>query len=333
MATITTAILAETRQLRPLNILHDLPAVADLVEACFAGTLDADGRRYLQQMRRAGKDNSFLRWATTMVETASMPLSGYVWEQDGQVVGNVSLIPHRQGSKRVYLIANVAVRPELRRRGIGRALTTVALEHARERHADEIWLHVRDDNPGAIALYEQLGFVAHHRRTTWLANPDRGVRLNDLGMTVGARQGRDWREQEHWLRRAYPDGTAWYQALPWLSLRPGLGPSLYRLFLDAEVRQWAVREDGHLLGTLSWQAIYGQSDRLWLAATVTGGERAVTALLLNARRQLSWRRSLTLDFPAGEYADPIRMAGFEARRTLVWMRIDETSAVARRTSI
>src|SRR5512139_298345 len=96
-------------QLRLLNILRDLPSVADLVETCFADTMDADGHRYVQQMRRAGRDNAFLRWAVSAAETASMPLSGYVWEEDGQIIGNVSLIPFRKTSKKNYLIANVAV--------------------------------------------------------------------------------------------------------------------------------------------------------------------------------------------------------------------------------
>ncbi len=152
MAAITIPLLAETPQLRPLNILHDLPAVADLIEKCFASTMDAEGRSYLQQMRRAGRDNSFLRWAASAVETASMPLSGYVWEENGQIIGNVSLIPHHHKRKKYYLIANVATHPDHRRRGIGRALTEVAIRHARARNSSEIWLHVRDDNPGAIAL-------------------------------------------------------------------------------------------------------------------------------------------------------------------------------------
>ena len=87
MAAITTPIPAQTPQMRPLNILRDLPGVAELVEKCFADTIDPEGRRYLQQMRRAGQDNAFLRWASRTVETASMPLSGYVWDPKAQEKG------------------------------------------------------------------------------------------------------------------------------------------------------------------------------------------------------------------------------------------------------
>ena len=46
----------ETGNVRPLNVLRDLPRVADLIELCFASSMDSDGRTYIQQMRRASKD-------------------------------------------------------------------------------------------------------------------------------------------------------------------------------------------------------------------------------------------------------------------------------------
>lgn len=325
MATLNTPVLAQTPQLRPLNILRDLPAVADLVETCFAATLDSDGRRYIQQMRKAGSDNVFLRWATTAVETVSMPLSGYVWEENGEIVGNVSLIPYRGRGKRIYLIANVAVRPDYRRRGIGRALTVAAMHHACQKRADEIWLHVRDDNPGAIALYLSLGFCERARRTTWQAVPDRGACLDGLGVTVEGRLLRDWNEQQAWLQQAYPEHLTWYQSMPWLSLRPGLLPSFYRMFLDFETRHWTVHDGGRLLAALAWQAGAGNCDRLWLAAPPDGCGRAVTALLIHARRQLAWRQRLLLDYPADVHAASIEAAGFQAQRTLLWMQWNETS--------
>ena len=97
-----TTILAQPPQLRPLNILRDLPGVADLVEKCFADTMDSEGRRYLQQMRRAGQDNVFMRWASNAVESVSMPLSGYVWEENSEIIGNVSLIPYRDTKKKIF---------------------------------------------------------------------------------------------------------------------------------------------------------------------------------------------------------------------------------------
>jgi ribosomal protein S18 acetylase RimI-like enzyme len=332
MVAIATPILAETPQLRPLNIVRDLPAVADLVEKCFADTMDADGRRYIQQMRRSSQDNAFLRWASTAVETTAMPLSGYVWVEDGAVVGNVSLIPFRREGRKYYLVANVAVRPEYRRRGIGRVLTVAALHHARQKRADEIWLHVRDDNPGAIELYRSLGFVEQARRTNWQAKPDRNACPDGPGVTFSSHSARDWPRQEAWLHRLHPDLLAWYHPIPWTALRPGFGPALYRFFLETESRNWAVRSGSQLEAALTWQPGYGQTDRLWAAVPPEGAAPALTALLLRARRDLAWRQTLMLDLPAAEYRAAIEAAGFHQQRTLVWMRVDETAAADIRTS-
>jgi ribosomal protein S18 acetylase RimI-like enzyme len=332
MAAITTPILAETPHLRPLNIVRDLPAVADLVESCFADTMDAEGRRYIQQMRRAGSDNAFLRWANTAVETASMPLSGFIWAENGNIVGNVSLIPFRREGRKYYLVANVAVRPEYRRRGIGRALTVAAMRQARQKRADETWLHVRDDNPGAVELYRSLGFIEQARRTSWQAKPDRNACPDGFGLTFSRHGGRDWPPQESWLRRLYPDLLAWYHSVPWTTLRPGFGPALYRFFLETEIRNWAVRSGDRLAGVLTWQPTFGGSDRLWAAVPPEGSALVLTALLLQARRALAWRQMLTLDFPAGEYRPAVEAAGFHPHRTLIWMRAAETAAADIRTS-
>jgi len=91
-------------RMRPLNVLRDLPAVADLIELCFSNTLDPEGRSYIDQMRRNGRDSSFLNWAPRVIESVSLPLSGFVWEDSGRIVGNVSLIPFSKAGRKVFLI-------------------------------------------------------------------------------------------------------------------------------------------------------------------------------------------------------------------------------------
>lgn len=328
MAAITSSIQAQTSQLRPLNILHDLPGVADLVEKCFADTMDSEGRRYLQQMRHAGQDNVFMRWAANAADSVSMPLSGYIWEENNEIIGNVSLVPYRDMKKKIFLIANVAVRQDYRRRGIGRALTDAAMHHAKAHHAAATWLHVRDDNPGAISLYLDLGFEELARRTLWQAKPDRNATTDGLGITITKRSGRDWAQQESWLKRIYPELMNWYQPMPWQSLRPGPRAFFYRIMMDYEVRHWAARTDnGPPSAILSWQEMAGMDDRLWASTAPQGSERALTALLLHARRNLPWRQTLVLDYPAGEYNAAIEAAGFQPHRTLLWMKLREENPV------
>ena len=332
MTATVLPIQIQAPQLRPLNILRDLPAVADLVENCFANTMDADGHRYIQQMRRAGQDNSFLRWASSAVESVSMPLTGYVWVEGSQIIGNVSIIPFKRRYRKYSLIANVAVREDYRRRGIGRALTVAAMDHIRRKNADETWLHVRDDNPGAIELYRSLGFIEQARRTSWQAKPDRDANPAKLGVTFSRHIAHDWPEQESWLNRLYPDLLSWYHPVNWINIRPGLGPELYRFFIETETKSWAIHTDGHLSGVLAWQPTYGSSDQMWAAVPPETNSLALTALLLQARRVLASRSTLTLDFPAAEYRSAIEAAGFRSARTLLWMRADETQSREPRTS-
>jgi GNAT superfamily N-acetyltransferase len=321
MTAIAIPAQPENPHLRPLNILHDLPGVADLIEKCFADTMDAEGRSYLQQMRKAGQDNVFLRWASNAVESVSMPLTGFVWEENGQIIGNVSLIPYHFKRKRIYLIANVAVHPDQRRRGIGRVLTAAAMQRAAQRRASATWLHVRDDNPGAIALYTDLGFRELARRTLWQAKPERNAIATPPGLPIGKRLGRDWAWQERWLHAGYPDLMDWYQTMPWRSLKAGLGPAFYRFMMDYDVRHWSVRKNGSPQAILSWQAMANQNDRLWAAVPPQGGETALTELLLHVRRAMTWRQTFSLDFPAGLYQAAIQAAGFHPHRTLLWMKL------------
>lgn len=55
-------------------------------------------------------------------------------------------------------IQTIAVAPSARRTGLGRVLMQTLIGEARERGAQEVFLEVRADNPGAQRLYDHLGF-------------------------------------------------------------------------------------------------------------------------------------------------------------------------------
>ena len=56
-------------------------------------------------------------------------------------------------------IVNVCVMPELRGKGIGRALTKCAIDFNREANGSKVMLEVRKSNTPAIKIYESLGFI------------------------------------------------------------------------------------------------------------------------------------------------------------------------------
>lgn len=260
--------------LRPLNALRDLPQVADLMELCFADTLDGDGQRYVEDMRRAGRDRFLGRWVRRAIETTSLPLNGFVWEENGKIVGNVSLVSFRYQRERIFLIANVATHPDYRRRGIARALTERAMEWARQRRASAIWLHVRENNPGAVALYQELGFAERARRTTWRSegavpavSSTFPFRIEALSPgLLGYRAGVNWSEQQEWWRRVYPDELAWYRHWDFSVLQPGLRSWFHLWFVEMDARQWgAFRRESSLVGGNAWR-------RYWRGSHLGRGE-------------------------------------------------------------
>ena len=68
-------------------------------------------------------------------------------------------------------ITNIAVHPDCRRRGFGRAVTEALLDFARERGLCEVSLEVRESNEAAIALYRLLGFTACGVRRNFYQRP------------------------------------------------------------------------------------------------------------------------------------------------------------------
>ncbi|MBR0443371.1 MAG: ribosomal protein S18-alanine N-acetyltransferase [Clostridia bacterium] len=55
-------------------------------------------------------------------------------------------------------ITNVAVRPDMRRQGLGRAVVEALIEQASEVGVTDVYLEVRVSNEAAISLYRSLGF-------------------------------------------------------------------------------------------------------------------------------------------------------------------------------
>jgi GNAT superfamily N-acetyltransferase len=320
MAAVTKMMKVSNAEtcLRPLNVSRDLMAVADLVEMCFADTLDLDGRRYLQHMRSTAKNPGLLRLTS---QWTSAPLSGYVWEQDGHIVGNASLIPYFLGSKRHYLIANVAVHPEYRRRGIARQLTESIIKLVKERGASDIWLHVRDDNQAAKELYGSLNFIERTRRTSWVNRRQQDIPESSIQARFLTPHSRHWPSQRKWLLEAYPTQFAWHLSLDMNLLRPGLMGTIWRFINNAQIAQWGLIRANRLKAVLAWQATSGTYDYLYLAASPTTEHDDIYALLLHALERMPTRRFLSMDYPASKFSEAIHAAGFSNRQTLIWMEL------------
>jgi ribosomal protein S18 acetylase RimI-like enzyme len=80
-----------------------------------------------------------------------------------ELVGTVELsarssMPLGWNGGRYPYIANLAVRPDCRRRGVAKQLLAICEATAQEWGFQDIYLHVLDDNQAARRLYERLGY-------------------------------------------------------------------------------------------------------------------------------------------------------------------------------
>lgn len=108
-------------------------------------------------------------WSEASVRSELMnPLSYWlVAEEDGKVagyVGSQSVPPEAD-------VMNLAVAPEWRKKGIGRALMTALIAQLHSRGITALFLEVRVGNVPAQNLYRGLGFVEVGRRLKYYVNP------------------------------------------------------------------------------------------------------------------------------------------------------------------
>lgn len=141
----------------PLDLRRDLGAVADLLDVAFREE-KRDAPVPLQSAFSAVKALAPVLWLVApLVPAVRSMFTGFVWIEDGRVVGNVNVTP-LAGRRDVWLIGNVAVDPAYRRQGMATKLTDAAAELAHDRGARWVVLDVRDDNEKARGLYAGLGF-------------------------------------------------------------------------------------------------------------------------------------------------------------------------------
>lgn len=132
-------------RIRPA-LLADVPALAQLEQACFSDPWTAAGIR-----------------ETIQYETART----FVAQESDQIVGYViARISGTEGE-----ILDLAVLPERRRRGIGGTLLSTVWNELQSQGVKELYLEVRSTNSAAIALYSARGFRPVGVRPRYYRNP------------------------------------------------------------------------------------------------------------------------------------------------------------------
>ena len=318
-AAVTAGARSTRRGIRRFDARRDLSALADLIELGFAENLDRSGRQMVQGLRTLGKLGWIGGWLSRWLLPPAANPKGYVWEANGVVQGNASMLPVTGYPSR-WVMANVVVLPEQRRKGIARALVTQSIDDARKHGAREIILQVDQDNEGAMALYQSLDFSASPPRTTWTG------RIASLNLTPGnppnvrRRAQGEWRDQWRLAQTLHPEGLVWpfppspgyFREQSW-SQRLGLR-------ID---RHWVWSDSERLAGSVSLR--WGlETGTLRLILLVDHPQRGIIEgeLITAAARQLGQTNaSIVLDYPSGVAESILNQVGLTERRQLVWMHL------------
>jgi predicted N-acetyltransferase YhbS len=325
---LTAGALAGARRaarpsLRPVNPRSDMAQVADLIGLAFRGELDAGGLQMIREMRAFGRAGWLgYQLSRLMLPPAARP-HGFVWQEQGHIVGNASLLAV-EGYPQRWVLANVAVHPEWRRRGIARMLVVASLAEAARLGAHRLILQVGQSKREVQALYANLGFVTTSARTLWT----RPARLPaPLGVAQDGPQPRlpaEWEEQWTFLKLLHPEGLIW----PFPPEDDLFRPTGMSAFLGAgRVRHWLWRQEGEIVASLTAQARAAlQEWRLILGCAPAMRGKLEAAMLAHALAELPSDLPASLEYPSGPPDAALEALGFRAGRALTWMALELPAA-------
>lgn len=227
--------IASADGMRPVNLRTDLAPLADLIELVFADTMDSNGRAALREMRYLSRLGMGLPLISRMNELATGISLGYVWIEQGRLVGNVSVYPADWPGERnsTWIIANVGVHPDYQRRGIARRLMQASLDMICQKGGHRAILQVDVNNEPAQQLYRDLGFIGERAFTNWRRVGSSNI--PDAAMTsvhITHRRRLGWRDEMALAQQVRPDDRG---GLGWM--RP-LHPSTFRSSLAKTFSDW-----------------------------------------------------------------------------------------------
>jgi ribosomal-protein-alanine N-acetyltransferase len=310
--------------MRPFDPLSDTGPVAELIGLAFGDRLDPAGRAVLREMRAVARWRPLL-WTLYWPGsggTGSVP--GFVWVEDGRVVGNVSL--RRALGRDVYLIGNVAVHPDWQGHGIGRALMERALEELAAQGAEWVGLEVQTDNPTARQLYKDLGFE-EVGRILHMLRPAGPLHLHEQPSYGSLRRGRarDSAALFSLVCAIVPEPQRTLLEIHSDDYRPGWQRGLDLLFEGRREAWWLVEEGGEVQAAV--RVLHERSRRPdRLEVLVSPGHGGHSEHILVRRGMASLRalhRRMTeilIPSPTTSLISALEAVGFQELKVLIQMR-------------
>jgi ribosomal protein S18 acetylase RimI-like enzyme len=312
---------------------RDLAAVARLIQTVFADELDRAGQAALREMRNMSRLGPLLRWIDQASVELSELLSGFVWVEDGRIVGNVTVSRAAPGSRR-WIISNVAVAERYRGRGIARALMDAAIELIHEWRGQIVTLQVRDNNAPALHLYQSMGFRGVFGTAYLRLN--RVPQVKPIGLGPARLRPRrfsptDARKEYELACAAAPEKVQLEQPVRLGRYRLGLEQSLADgargLVGGGPTLRLVLESESHFEATITADTgTWWRESRLFMTVHPESRGQAENALVSHALYHLRrWPRRVTLVrhpsyHPQG--IEAFKSFGFREERTLLWMRRD-----------
>ena len=313
-------MISKADGLRPLDLRRDLGGIAALMELCFGDTLDGAGWGAVREMQRLSRAGPLLWLMGTVAPAWQL---GFVWIENGRVIGNVSTQPS-ENDRRTWLIANVAVHPDHRRRRMARTLTEAAMRLALDSGATQILLQVNQNNTAAHRLYEALGFQPLAAHTAWermTGFPPPPAALP--GIDIRPARAAEWEDVFRFVSGYRPEGSNWLKPLRSDDWRPSLARAINNFLSGAQEEQWLAMEPAsrQIVGLAKVDTGFGSADQIFFVIRPDWASRLEVPLLVTALRRLGARPwSVRIDHPAGEAETALQDLGFRRLPTLVWMR-------------
>ena len=187
--------------IRAINTKTDLPALADLLEIAFSEKMDSSGRAAIQQMRDMGRIGILNRlFATSLAKGVHR---SFVWVENGRLLGNISLYSEKfpYQNTRAWILANIAVLPQHRKKGIATQLVVTALDALKTKGVNEIYLQVDEENKNARQLYQKLGFIEENAFGIWIRKRNSPIPHQNKNGEEVVRSSAVFREKEYRLAR------------------------------------------------------------------------------------------------------------------------------------
>lgn len=334
--------------IRPFEMGRDLRAVAELIADAFATELDDRGAAALREMRVMSRLGGLINLLNMTSSEFDDVFGGFVWEEEGEIVGNITVQRADKYGAR-WQIANVAVAPAWRGRGISRRLMENALNHIRSQGGKWAVLQVYTENSIARNLYGKLGFEDVGGITDMEApRQPKGVAPSNLP-NLHPFDSTQWQPLYDLANTEWGAQAQWWRALRRSDFEPSIEQELGDWFWKTLGRRQTYRT-AVLPGNFNRAT---SATRFEAAAVLTAeGWRGAHKLQLLVRQEhwgkwetglVDWAMNLLTSYPVNRVTislpaehlpgrAALEQAGFVAQRTLMTMKLEIGTRAASDTS-